>query len=705
MKKNTIIVPKGIKFVSDWTDYSLENYQYPHILNKQITGCGFTEYCLTNNINIILLSPRKLLLQNKEDQHKGKVYYFRNELEKIVNYDKEVEPSNKSFSGMRVNGNSFISKEQIIKKEQQEAIKRDNDRMELMRLKREVMDYWAQNHKTPIPSSKPCKILVTYDSFRHVKEALGENIDECYVVVDEFQSILGDSRFKSTTEIELLYQLKDLKKVCFVSATPMMDEYLEMLDEFKDLPYFEFDWEKEEPSRVIRPTIDVKFINKNRAIESEANKIVQDYLDGKFDRYVNPDGSTIISNEGVFYVNSVKSICRIIKKNNLTPDNTNVLCAKTDANERKIQEAFGLTKKELKKKYGLDSCLGTIPTKDEPHKMFTLCTRTVYLGADFYSTCARSFIFSDANVDSLSLDISMDLEQILGRQRLVENPWKNRANLYIRTRIDIKTEEEFLKVIKKKEEVTKYIIGQINNSIKGAQENPSEREGLTYYLSLLESSVLQDNYSKNYLSFNHHVGKGLVPVFNTLVKVSELRAFHIQQTDYRDRFMVMSGLDNAGITVTNDEMTLFMIEFNSRTEFPDKLRYLCEEMKVSEEIKTQFLNYIPIQFKNCYETLGPIRCRALGYVKSYIEREYDRLITQNQTSDQVSERVFGLFSVGKRYTREFIKKSLVEIYNELGRTDIPKASDLENWFEIKQVKIPNKETGKRDPGFEIVSRK
>ena len=371
MKKNTIIVPKGIKFVSDWTDYSLENYQYPHILNKQITGCGFTEYCLTNNINIILLSPRKLLLQNKEDQHKGKVYYFRNELEKIVNYDKEVEPSNKSFSGMRVNGNSFISKEQIIKKEQQEAIKRDNDRMELMRLKREVMDYWAQNHKTPIPSSKPCKILVTYDSFRHVKEALGENIDECYVVVDEFQSILGDSRFKSTTEIELLYQLKDLKKVCFVSATPMMDEYLEMLDEFKDLPYFEFDWEKEEPSRVIRPTIDVKFINKNRAIESEANKIVQDYLDGKFDRYVNPDGSTIISNEGVFYVNSVKSICRIIKKNNLTPDNTNVLCAKTDANERKIQEAFGLTKKELKKKYGLDSCLGTIPTKDEPHKMFT----------------------------------------------------------------------------------------------------------------------------------------------------------------------------------------------------------------------------------------------------------------------------------------------------------------------------------------------
>lgn len=62
--------------------------------------------------------------------------------------------------------------------------------------------------------------------------------------------------------------------------------------------------------------------------------------------------------------------------------------------------------------------------------MFTLCTRTVYLGADFYSTCARSFIFSDANIDCLSVDISLDLPQILGRQRLDCNPWKNCAELY-----------------------------------------------------------------------------------------------------------------------------------------------------------------------------------------------------------------------------------------------------------------------------------
>jgi hypothetical protein len=77
---------------------------------------------------------------------------------------------------------------------------------------------------------KPVKILVTYDSFRHVREALGDQIRNFQVVVDEFQSIFIDARFKSDAELELLYQLQDLQKVCFVSATPMLDKYLDMLD-------------------------------------------------------------------------------------------------------------------------------------------------------------------------------------------------------------------------------------------------------------------------------------------------------------------------------------------------------------------------------------------------------------------------------------------------------------------------------------------
>ena len=91
MKRNVLIVPRGIRYISDWGEYSLKNYCFPHILNKQITGCGFTEYCLTNDMDVILCSPRKILLENKEDQHSSEVFYFKNEFDKSdLDFDKDL---------------------------------------------------------------------------------------------------------------------------------------------------------------------------------------------------------------------------------------------------------------------------------------------------------------------------------------------------------------------------------------------------------------------------------------------------------------------------------------------------------------------------------------------------------------------------------------------------------------------------------------
>ena len=66
MIKNKIIVPKGIRYINEWKEFSLPNEVC--IIDKQITGCGFTEYCLTNQDNVILCSPRKILLENKAEQ-------------------------------------------------------------------------------------------------------------------------------------------------------------------------------------------------------------------------------------------------------------------------------------------------------------------------------------------------------------------------------------------------------------------------------------------------------------------------------------------------------------------------------------------------------------------------------------------------------------------------------------------------------------
>ena len=65
MERKIIEVPENIRYISEWPGFNLPDH--PCIINKKITGCGFTEYCITNNQNLILCSPRKILLENKEE--------------------------------------------------------------------------------------------------------------------------------------------------------------------------------------------------------------------------------------------------------------------------------------------------------------------------------------------------------------------------------------------------------------------------------------------------------------------------------------------------------------------------------------------------------------------------------------------------------------------------------------------------------------
>lgn len=84
-------VPAGCRYISEIDEFKI--FDFPHILNKQIPGCGFTEYCidpLKNSENVILCSPRKILLQNKYDQHKEDVYLVVNNYESDPKTDKDL---------------------------------------------------------------------------------------------------------------------------------------------------------------------------------------------------------------------------------------------------------------------------------------------------------------------------------------------------------------------------------------------------------------------------------------------------------------------------------------------------------------------------------------------------------------------------------------------------------------------------------------
>jgi hypothetical protein len=654
-----------------------------------------------------LISPRKFLLENKEEQHPGEVYYFRNDDETSTNYELDINDDRKAIKK---------------KAETVEAGKRKTlENLDI--LKRNLRNAYRR-HKAS--SFKPFKILVTYDSFKHVKDALEHmyleegnhdrgfenDFEKFYVVVDEFQSIFIDARFKSESEIELLEQLKGVKKVCYVSATPMLDTYLEMLDEFRKLPYYELDWETEDPGRIIKPWIDVKFTT--GSLNEEAKKVIQKYKDGKFEtRLSEKTGEFIESKEAVLFFNSVKGLCQVIKTNMLHTDQVNIICAKTTDNENKIRSAFNdVLKKETEdlmkhpkvpKEYEV---IGKIPTKGETHKMFTLCTRTVYLGADFYSTNAQTFIFSDSNIDSLSVDISMDLEQILGRQRLKENPWKNSATLFVKTtsKKHIRTKEEFNERLSEKIGKTDSLLDSYSQVLERNKFDLAEN-----LYKVAKTYHYKDDYVSVTVVKDWETDKivDLIPKFNNLMLVSEKRAFDVQQVDYKDRFSVFSAIDKKGIDSVTEKACELACEFNELGDSNKKLSMLVglENLDgITEHDINSFLELIQPKYKEYYTVMGPKFIKQFSCKEAEIKREWAKLKSNDGIKDKVDSEVYKIFEIGKRYTKSGIKDTLNKLYERLNYGKKAKSTDIDLYFEVKVVKFQDS-TGKWVNGFELIGKR
>jgi hypothetical protein len=648
---NDYVVPRGIRFISELgTDFRFYKFPVKCIINKQLPGCGFTEYCLRGPENVILCSPRKMLLKNKKDQHSREVYLVVNELEKEAEVDKDLSKVDKTRS-------------QVFMEKLDEMV--NGKDTVYNRLMNEIKDYLSERKYL---GDKPCKILVTYDSYRIVKDIL-ESLgifQSFYTIIDEFQTILHDSKFKSNTELDFLYHLHQSHSALFVSATPMLEEYLNMLDEFDGLPYINMDWGKEDSTRVLKPSLKVLTM---KSVGTKLPEIIDSYKSGNFEsaiRMVNGYPTRVISDEAVFYVNSVNHITSIIKKCDLQPEEVNILCSDTPENLKRIQ-----------KKLGKRFTIGEVPLKGVKPKMFTFCTRTVYLGADFYSTCARSFIFSDSNIDSLAVDISEDLPQILGRQRLFENPWKNEAIFYYRSTCDYRkvSQEEFDREIERKKKATNDLLLSYNSTPEKARLTVAER-----YQTLARTQ----NYKDDYIAVNEHQSGTLIPVLNNLVLVNEIRAFRIQQIDYKDRFTVFSTIYStlSPDDIINQEVSRFLEQYQKFGTFKSKLKYLCE-CSFNDTMTNIILDQIGEHdnIKSYYLALGPQKLRALKYDRYYIEKELG-VVTFSQ--ELLESNIYSEFKVGDKITLADIKSRLEVLYKSINYDATPKAKDLENYFNVKE---------------------
>lgn len=641
MKKITLNVPDGIKYLSEWKElWNLLPMNQHYILNKRICGCGATEAYIGSDRKVILASPRKQLLYNKYSQHLSDnlhLYRYQGNREKYF--------ESKSYSEKDV----FAFNDELGK-------------------------YIKSGGK---------KILTTYDSLRKIKEVLvadGEDLDEWTVVVDEFQAMFYDCQFKPTTEYEFGQILGAFNTVVYLSATPFLESYLDMTRQFKDMTFYELLWPE---SMMQIPKVEV--IKSKKSVFKLCSELTGKYREGKGNSTV-VDGKEFVAKEAVFYINDVSVIKNIIKKNGLKADEVNIICSSKSENIKKLNE--------LSREVGEKFMIGDIPGKGEPHKMFTFCTSTVYIGADFYSTNAYSYIFANPLVKSMTVDVSVDLQQIIGRQRLDTNPFRNTATLYFNTRKSKVTEEELENSIKEKKDKTKKQIDNFN-----AVPNKDEQ------LQMMENTIRQQGHKEHYCCIIKDADNNVRIVENEILEISERRAWEVTNRIYNNDFSMYRAL-RVGAVVTKSsgsddpEVQRIFKEWNLDNQFPRKARLYCDLYDNFPEL-LEDCTFIEGKYKKYHDALGKEGFEALCWREDYIRQAIEPTPFDKLPKDQIAVKLIDALKTDKTYTKSEVKDLLQGIYKELNIAGKPSASDISEYLTCEDRTVRMK--GKLIATFKVTS--
>ena len=633
MHKITLNVPEGIRYLSDW--HNLWNTLLPegqhYILNKRICGCGATEAYLRSGRKVILASPRKHLLYNKYSQH--------------------------------LSDNLHLYRYQGDKKRYFENT--GNTEKDILAFNNELGRYIQAGGR---------KILTTYDSLGKIQEVLissGECLQEWTVVVDEFQSMFCDCQYKATTEYEFSMILGMFSTVVYLSATPFLESYLDMTGQFGGLTVYELLW----PANMTQiPEVEV--IRSRKSVACLCARLVDDYRKGN-GKAIMVDGGKFIAGEAVFYINSISEIKKIILENNIRPEEANIICSSKPENIRKLDE--------LSQKTGMKFRIGDIPQRGEPHKMFTFCTSTVYIGADFYSTNAYSYIFANPRISSMTVDVSVDLQQIIGRQRLEENPFRNSATLYFNTRESRVDRQALEEAVREKKEKTQR---QIKNYVVVPYKNEM--------LQMMEETIRKYGHKDHYCCIVRDSNGRVCVVENEILEIADRRAWEVTNMIYNNDFSMYRAL-KAGVNVTkaadsnNPEIQRIFTEWNMDNRFDRKARMYCD-LHENAPLLLEECNFIERKYKDYYDTLGREGFKSSHWREDYIKQALAPVPMKLLPRNEIAGRLMNVLKAGGEYTKSEVKEILRGIYHELGIQGKPSASDITGYLTCEEKNIRIKRT-------------
>jgi hypothetical protein len=155
--------------------------------------------------------------------------------------------------------------------------------------------------------------------------------------------------------------------------------------------------------------------------------------------------------------------------------------------------------------------------------------------------------------------------------------------------------------------------------------------------------------------------------------------------------------------IVNQEVSEFLRIYTGLTTIYDKLKLLCEYGLSSDAINIVLGQIADSdEIKSYYTSLGPQRLKSLGYNLTKIKKELG-IVTFSQ--ELLESSIYSEFKIGDKLKMSEIKNMLGKIYSSINYDATPKATDLENYFEVKRCKVTDKITKLRENYFEIIKKR
>lgn len=618
MKIIDIPMPPSCRYMSDYD--KLINDLLPiygkFILNKTLTGCGGTSLFLNSGLMVVIISPRIQVLKNKHKQYPDSFLFH---------------------------------------------IPQCGDRPSAIKQKMEELNSYLHLHYglTPFGQPPPAKILVTLDSVGKVLSVLESCsiIDKFLFVVDEFQCLMGDAIFKGTVDMNFLVNIDNrARRICYLSATPIPEIYLDYIPQLANLPYYKLQWD---PAVIEEPTLKVRQMKKGENAVKLCTELIQKYRNnGYFERKI-IQGNVVYSREACIFLNEVKSIIRIIEKNNLLPEEVTILCSESKSS--KLPKGFTIG--------------GLCTDRNKPiNKTFTFCTKASFEGVDFYSTNASTYIFIDGGKEWLSLDVAIDLSQILGRQRLDSNPFRHDATLYYKTVPNPVTEVEFRQKQSEMEQTTKERLDMYD-----ASQEQSKKWLVDLHLKISP----EEKFVSDYVDVIQENGQSTLG-FNYLVMAAKWNQWYQRRYYYSNSHQLISGIQSAlGIGRKPVEIRTFESWYNNASDKDKLAGYADFRNKYPQYDEWIYQNpFIDLRFHQWYATFGYSTLLEQNFQEDKVEMLYDEYCLK----DQIKTACINAFEVGKIYSLKDVKNMLQQIYDHAGFSGkTAKATDLGKYLCSQKV--------------------